>query len=404
MRLLRCVASLIPALGGVQEAIRQACIGLPDLGHSVEVVCLDDPDAPWLRNYPATVHALGPPRASLRGVSLVPYGYSGRFLRWMRANATKYDAVVVEGLWQFVSLGTWLTLRKSTVPYFVFTHNMLDPWFRDRYRLKHLKKWLYWMLLEHRVLRDARAVLYFSEREKVFGRRAFWPYRTKKEASVGLAIGAPPQYSGRQRQLLFERFPQLHNGRLILFMGRLHPVKGCDLLVEAFAKVAHVDPSLHLLFAGPDPIGWRQTLQRRVKELGLEPRVTWAGMLSGEIKWGALRCAEIFVLPAHTEGFPVAVIEAMACGVPVLISDKVGIWREIHETGGALVASDDLEGTTQLLESWLQLTPDERGEMKRRVAEGYANQFAPSVVNKRFISVLRGFGVEGSLASEANNH
>ena len=396
MRLLRCVGSLDPALGGVQEAIRQACLGLPTLGHTIEVVCLDDPAAPWLRSYPARVHALGPPGLSLPGVSLVPYGYSGRFIRWMRANAEKYDAVIIEGLWQFTSLGTWLALRKSTVPYFVCTHHMLDPWFRHEYPLKHLKKWLYWILLEYRVLRDARAVLYFSEVEQALGRKAFWPYQVKKEATAGLAIGAPPEYSDHQRQLLLARFPELENRRLMLFMGRLHPVKGCDLLLAAFARVSHQNPSLHLMFAGPDQIGWQHELQRQAKEMGIESKVTWAGMLSGDIKWGALRCAEVLVLPSHTEGFPVAVIEGMACGVPVLISDKVGIWQEIHKTGGALVARDDLEGITELLESWLHLSPKERENMKRRVAKGYASQFAPSVVNERFISVLRDFEVEES--------
>lgn len=405
MRLLRCVWSLDPALGGVQEAIRQSCLGLPDLGHSVEVACLDEPDAPWLLNYPARVHALGPPGLTLQGASLIPYGYSGRFVRWMRAHAERYDAVIVDGLWQFTSLGTWLALRKSTVPYFVCTHSMLDPWFKRRYPYKHLKKWLYWTLLERRVLRDASAVLYISETEKAFGREIFRSYRVKEEVSAGLAIGEPPEHSGYQRELFLDAFPELRDKRLLLFLGRIHPVKGCDLLVEALAKVSREDPSLHLVLAGPDQVGWRRELQERVAELGLGTRVTWTGMLTGDIKWGALRCAEVFVLPSHTEGYPVAVIESMACGTPVLISDKVGIWREIYEAGGAFVARDDLEGITKLLESWLRLTPEERVDMGRRAAKGYARRFAPSVVNERFVSVLRGLGVEeGSLASEVTGH
>jgi glycosyltransferase involved in cell wall biosynthesis len=363
------------------------------LGHSVEVACLDEPDAPWLLNYPARVHALGPPGLTLRGASLIPYGYSGRFVRWMRANAKNYDAIIVDGLWQFTSLGTWLALHKSAVPYFACTHSMLDPWFKRRYPYKHLKKWLYWTLFERRVLRDARAVLYISETEKAFGRQTFRSYRVKEELSAGLAIGEPPEHSGYQRKLFLDAFPELRDKRLLLFLGRIHPVKGCDLLVEALAKVSREDPSLHLVLAGPDQVGWRRELQERVAELRLGTRVTWTGMLSGDIKWGALRCAEVFVLPSHTEGYPVAVIESMACGTPVLISDKVGIWREIQEAGGAFVAGDDLEGTTKLLESWLGLTPEERVDMGHRAAEGYARRFAPSVVNERFVSVLRGLGV-----------
>ncbi len=396
MRLLRCISSLNPVLGGPQEAVRQVCLGLPKLGHSVEVVCLDEPNAPWLRDYPAKVHALGPTKPTLQAASTEPYGFSIQFVRWMRAHAEKYDAVIVEGVWQFTGLGTWLALRGSATPYFVWTHSMLDPWFKRDHALKHLKKWLYWLLVEYRVLRDARAIIYFGEPERALAQQSFrpWPHRTKV-AFAGLAIHAPslgPRDDGR---IFLEHFPQLRDRRRLLFMGRLHPKKGCDLLIEAFSKVAHVDPSLHLVFAGPDEAGWQQELQQRVMELGLEPRVTWTGMLSGDLKVGALRCAEAFVLPSHTEGFPVAVIEAMACGVPVLTSDKVYIWPEVQKTDGAFIARDDLEGTTELLKKWLRLTPDERERMKRKAAEGYAERFAPSAVLKQFITVLRELGVRG---------
>jgi glycosyltransferase involved in cell wall biosynthesis len=392
MKLLRCIRSLDPALGGVEEAVRQACIGLSELGHSVEVVCLDEPDAPWLRDYPAKVRALGPTRLVLRNASLEPYGFSGRFVRWVRVHAREYDAVIVEGLWQFPGLGAWLALRRSATPYFVVPHSQLDPWFKREYPLKHAKKQLYWLLAQYRILRDARAVLYLSEQERVLARQCFWPYRAK-EAVAGLAVGAPPGNSSHQRQLFLGRFPELQDKRLVLFFGRIHQKKGCDLLVEAFARVSRADPSLHLVFAGPDQVGWRQELQGRVVELGLESRVTWTGMLSGDAKWGALHAAEVFALPSHTEGFPVAVIEAMACGVPVLISDKVNIWQEVQATGAALVAGDDLGGTTELLEKWLQLTPGERESMGHRAQEAFSQQFASSAALERFVSVLRAFGV-----------
>jgi glycosyltransferase involved in cell wall biosynthesis len=270
---------------------------------------------------------------------------------------------------------------------------MLDPWFRRRYPLKHLKKWSYWVLVERRVLRDAAAVVYLSETERAFGRKAFWPYSVRRELCAGLAIGTPPEQPDRQRRSFFERFPELQSRRLVLFMGRLHPVKGCDLLLDAFATVSDQDPQLHLVLAGPDPIGWKQVLQDRARDLGLEGKVTWAGMLTGDLKWGALRCAEVLVLPAHTEGFPVVVVEGMACGVPVLISNKVGIWREVYDTGGALIAEDDLQGTREMLAHYLRLSPNEKENMRRGARDGYLHQFEPSVVNGRFVSLLRDLGI-----------
>jgi glycosyltransferase involved in cell wall biosynthesis len=393
MRILQCYWSLDPALGGISEAVRQACLGLPELGHTAEVVCLDKPDAPWLRHYPAQVYALGPPKLVVRGASLQPYGYSRRFIRWMRANAANYDAIIVEGLWQFTGLGTWLALRRSTTPYFVWIHSMLDPWFNDEYPIKRIKKRVYWLLVEYKVLRDARAVLYYSESERAVARQSFRPYRVKEEAFAGLAISVPSGDTHHQQQLFLSRYPELRNRRLVLFLGRIHPKKGCDLLIEAFARVSHIDPSLHLVLAGPDPVDWRQELQKRVKELGLESKVTWTGMLSGDNKWGALHCAEVFVLPSHTEGFPVAVIEALACSVPVLITDKVHIWPEVKATGGGFIARDDLGGVTELLETWLELTDGQRESMRLKAYEGYNERFARSAVLEKLVYVLRTLGV-----------
>ena len=147
------------------------------------------------------------------------------------------------------------------------------------------------------------------------------------------------------------------------------------------------------MFAGPYE-GWQQKLQNRAAELKLESKVTWTGMLSGAVKWGAFTAAEVFVLPSHTESFGAAVVEAMACGVPVLISDKVKIWPEIQATGAAFVAKDDLSGTTQLLKRWLQLPPVERESMRRRAQEGYDKVFVPRAALERLVSVLRAFGAQ----------
>jgi glycosyltransferase involved in cell wall biosynthesis len=132
-------------------------------------------------------------------------------------------------------------------------------------------------------------------------------------------------------------------------------------------------------------------LQKRVVELGLESRVTFTGTLSGDDKWGALHAAEALVLPSRSDGFPVTVLEAMACGVPVLLSNTVNIWPQVVESEGGFVAASGLEGVTELLERWLYLTPDERETMKYRVQEGYTKQFAASAALERLISALQAF-------------
>ena len=143
-------------------------------------------------------------------------------------------------------------------------------------------------------------------------------------------------------------------------MGRLHPKKGCDLLLEAYAATLANDPAWRLVFAGPDASGWQQTLQSRADALGIADRIVWTGMLRDTLKWSAFAAAEVFVLPSHQENFGIAVAESLACGVPVLISREVNIWREIEAANAGFVAPDTIEGTTSLLTRWQQLPEAER--------------------------------------------
>jgi glycosyltransferase involved in cell wall biosynthesis len=97
--------------------------------------------------------------------------------------------------------------------------------------------------------------------------------------------------------------------------------------------------------------------------------------LSGDLKWGAFHAAEVFVLPSHQENFGIAVAEALACGVPALISNKVNIWREVQDDGAGLVESDDATGTCRLLERWLNLDKPARQAMRQRARTCFETRF-----------------------------
>lgn len=365
MKILHVIPSLDPGDGGPVEAVRQLSMVSCDAGHLSEVACLDPLGAPWLEDLSLKVHTLGP--------GLSGYRYAKGFVTWLRAHASAYDHVVVHGLWQYTGFGTWLALRGTGTPYSVYTHGMLDPWFKRTYPLKHLKKWIYWPWAEYRVLRDAQAVLFTCEEERIQARGSFWLYHCN-EVVVNFGTTTPPGDPRAQKQAFLARFPELRGKRLLLYLGRIHPKKGCDLLIEAFASVTR-DPALHLVMAGPDQVGWQAQLERQTRQLGIEPSITWTGRLSGEVKWGALRAAEAFVLPSHQENFAIAVVEAMACGVPVLISNKVNIWREILADGAGLVADDSLEGTVQLLSQWLTTTQARKHTIQQNTRHSFAKRF-----------------------------
>lgn len=391
LRLLHLITSLNPAGGGPAQGVRNitACYGA--LGAVPTIVSLDAPDAPWLGLGHVRAIGLGPGRGGT-------FSYAPRLLPWLSAHAGEFDAAVVDGLWQYPGVAARRALRAAGVPYFVYPHGMLDPWFRHEYPLKHVKKCLYWWLAQHAVLRDAAAVLFTCEEERRLARESFWPYRVR-EAVVNYGTTLPADVRPEQRDAFLGAFPALRGQRLLLFLGRIHEKKGCDLLIDAFSEVAAREPALHLVMAGPDQTGWQADLQRRAAERGVAGRITWTGMLKGDLKWGALQAAEAFVLPSHQENFGIAVAEALAVGTPVLISDKVNIWREIDADGAGLVAPDTRDGTASLLQRWLDFTPDARQQMAGRARDCFAQRFEMrravenllAVVGEGVVSNQRGF-------------
>jgi glycosyltransferase involved in cell wall biosynthesis len=366
MNILHVISSVNPACGGPIEGVRQLGNALINEGHQVEVVSLDPPDSAFTRQFPLQVYPLGP--------TTLGYGFSPRLIQWLRNNHRRYDAVVVNGIWQYHSYASWRVLRNSGTPYVVFTHGMLDPWFKRRYPLKHVKKWMYWPWAEYRVLRDAQAVLFTCEEERVLARQSFWLYRCNEVVvSYGTARpGGDPQI---EVDRFFERHPELRGKKLALFMGRLHPKKGCDLLIEAFARVLAEHSEWHLVIAGPDQVGWQKKLQQQAQRLRIASRITWAGMIGGALKWGALRAAEVFVLPSHQENFGIVVAEALAAGTPALISNKVNIWREVLADGAGLVADDTLAGACTFFRSYIDLHPEQRLTMHRSARQCFEQRF-----------------------------
>ncbi|MEI6290935.1 MAG: glycosyltransferase [Chloroflexota bacterium] len=368
------------AFGGPVAAITHLTVTLRELGHPCELVTLDSRNAPGVTDFPGVVHALGP--------SWGKYRFNTRLIPWLYKNVDRFDAVIVSGIWQYPSFATWLASRKVSFPYFVFTHGMLDPWFRVAYPLKHIKKWLYWPWADYRALRDASAILFTSAAERQLASQSFWLYKAN-EVVVNYGIGSPPGNPDIQRQLFLDKFPGLREKRLVVFLSRIHPKKGCDLLIDAFAKLSNQDSRLHLVMAGPDPDGWQSKLMQRASQLGLDESITWTGMLDGDLKWGAFHAADVFILSSHAENFGVAVVEALACGLPVLITDKVNIWREIKEDDAGIVEIDTLAGTIRLMQKWMLLSPDERQKMRVNARKCFLNRYEIKKVAENFVDIVR---------------
>jgi glycosyltransferase involved in cell wall biosynthesis len=395
MRILRSTHSVNPAIGGPIESIKQSSAVLAKWGHTVEIVSLDAPRDRWVGECPVKVHALGPGRGS--------YGYASAFTPWVTERRANYDAVIVHGVWQYSSFGVWRALHGTSTPYYVFPHGMLDPWFKRTYPLKHLKKLLYWPWGEYRVLRDAAAVLFTSEAERRLARESFSRYRCREEV-VNYGTAAPSLDLPEARDHFFGLFPHLRGKRILLFLGRLAEKKGCDLLIQAFADVrAAGGGDLHLVLAGPAS---SETYLDHLKQLardalgdnGAETALTFTGMLTGGSKWGAFSAADAFVLPSHQENFGIAVVEAMACGTPVLISNQVNIWREITEDGAGFAEDNTRAGTARMLTRWLSIGEADAKRMRESAKTSFAKRFEIQRATESLLAVMQGTDTIGNAA------
>lgn len=381
MKILHIIPSVDPKGGGPMEGVRQYGTRAEKSGHKIEVLSLDSPASSFLSDYPLKVHAIGP--------SFGSYSYNPNLKNWLRQNAGSYDAIIINGLWMYHGYGAWRALRKMKVPYFVFTHGMLDPWFKKTYPLKHLKKWLYWPWADYRLLRDARKVLFTCEQEKLLARKSFCLYNAN-EAVVNYGAGTPPTESEEELKKQFlDQFPDLSEKRLILFLSRIHEKKGADLLIKAFARVASSYPDLHLVVAGPCEDNLLSKLQRLASSLDISARITWPGMLKGSLKWGAFSASEVFVLVSHQENFGIAVAEALGAGRAVLISNQVNIWREIINDGAGLVCDDTEEGAHTILKEWLDLSQEERELMSAAAKRCFESRFTADAMAKSITSTIQ---------------
>ncbi|MDF7820406.1 glycosyltransferase [Runella sp. MFBS21] len=351
MKVLRVISSINPTSGGPGQGIRNMIPALEQLGIANEVVCLDDTKANFITKSPFTIHALGEANN--------PWSYHPQLLPWLREHLLRFDAVIVHGLWLYHGFAVYKALKvlqkegKQIPKMYVMPHGMLDPWFQraEGRKLKAIRNWVYWKLVEQKVIHAADGILFTCEEELRLAKETFRPYAPRRELNVGYGIQPPPPRSKEMETAFYQQCPQIQYSPYLLFLSRIHVKKGVDLLIKAYLQLKKEGLALpKLVVAGP---GLETTYGKEMVQLAsVDKDIVFPGMLSGDAKWGAFYGCEAFVLPSHQENFGIAVVEALACGKIVLISNQVNIWREIDAGKAGIVEPDTQEGVVNLLKKW----------------------------------------------------
>ncbi|HEX3355538.1 MAG TPA: glycosyltransferase [Tepidisphaeraceae bacterium] len=341
MKILHAISGIDPSAGGTATALLSLAAAQARAGLDVTVVSTyerPEPEAAEsLRAQGVKVAQIGPAKWPLaRHLDIIPK------LRELIVDA---DLVHTHGMWEEIQHQAARLCRELHVPYVMSPHGMLDPWSLSQ---SGWRKRIYLAARMRRNLDGASAIHFTTQTERDLVARLELQAPAIVEAN-GVDIAAfenlPPRGTFRAK------YPALGDRPMVLFLGRLHYKKGFDLLIPAFAKLK--DSNAMLVIAGPDAEGYRNQIQKMIDQHRLGSRVVFTGMLRGSQRIEAFVDADLFVLPSYQENFGIAVVEALASGCPVIISDQVNICREVKAEKVGAVVPLKVEPLTEELNRWL---------------------------------------------------
>jgi len=312
---------------------------------------------------------------------LPKYAYSPALSQWVAGHIKNYDLLHFHGIYLHGLVSTFPKARRLGVPYIIRPMGQLADWSMSQGRLRKLT---YWRLLGRRLLNGASAIHYTAESEREeaeqLGIRA---------PGVVIPLGLeendfnlPPLGAFR------EKHPRIDGRKIVLFMSRLHPVKGLELVIEAVKSLSGDRDDFVLVIAGEGSKTYEEKLRHMVQTLGLPDRVIFVGFVDGEAKRALLRDADIFSLASHHENFGMAIVEAMAAGIPVIVSDQVNIHHEIADAGAGLVIRLDSAG---LVPAMKRLLDDDslRRQMGKRARNLVEERFRWRQIAPRLIALYQ---------------
>jgi glycosyltransferase involved in cell wall biosynthesis len=320
------------------------------------------------------------------------FEYSRPYARWLRRYVGEFDVVHIQLVFSYPCLVAAVACQRCGVPYVICPQGSLDPW---SLRQKPLRKQVLWHLCVKRMLEEAAAIHYATAEER---RRTEHSLGLGRGAVVPLALDEDVIQAAASMREFRDRSPGPGPAPYVLVLCRLHPKKGLELLLDVFLQVTSSAEfrSWRLLVAGDGEPAYVASLRRRVADQHGAERVIFTGWLQDHERAAALREAALFALISHQENFGLAVAEALACGVPVVVSEDVNLAPEIRAAEAGWIVAREQVALTATLRDALRRA-DERA---RRGAAGKAlafSQFSPAVVGPKLVELYESVtGAPGS--------
>ena len=389
LRVLHVITSLSKSQGGPAVALPLLARALAKTGVEVTIVTTDDDG----RGKRLTVPP-GEPVTTEDGVAVLYfpkqtefYRFSWGLTRWLWRHVREFDVVHIHALFTYTSTAAARIARWRGVPYVVRPLGVLNHWGMQN-RRRRLKRWST-RLVELPILRGAARIHYTSRQERQEAVAA--GAGDLPSVIIPLGIDTASYLDLPEPERFYARFPVAAGRRIVLFLSRIDAKKGLDLLLPAFAEVSRKHPASLLVVAGDGDPEYVAELRAEAGHIGLgTDRILWTGFIAGEEKKAALAAATIFVLPSYSENFGIAAAEALAAGVPGILTDQVAIATDAAETEAALVIRCDVHELTAAMD---RLLTDEgtrallRANAMRMAAERFSLAAAGQSLRRLYESV-----------------
>ena len=381
MKVLHSVASMAPRHGGPTVAVLGMVRALRAEGIEARIVSSDDDvgghlDVPlhkWTEYEGVPVFFL--PRLRARQHTLVGFTYTPGFSQWLHGNAAGFDFVHVHTVFSHPANVTMQVCRSAGIPYCVRPLGQLCRWSLQQ------RRWMKRIQLAVATRRNVNGAAFIHCTSRMEAEESAEPGFLSPCRVLPHGLELPPLIENA-RALLRAELGLPHDRLLVVFMSRFHPKKGIELLIDGTAKL---QKPFDLVLAGTGEEVYVRELKQRAKERGIESRVHWLGFIGGAEKWRVLQGADLFVLPSHSENFGIAVLEAVACGLPVVISDQVALQDEVLAMRLGRVIPLEADALAKAMADLLS-SEAERSEISARATKAAAGHFSWPAAARRLIA------------------
>lgn len=356
MRVLHVVPDLKPERGGPSRSVPDLCNALAECGTHVTLFSTCEPGESMTID-PEQV----PYDVVLFSSRVGLVNAASKLSKRIASDSEQFDLVHIHSLWNPVATLAALGARRARLPYIISPRGMLDRVCLNRRR--GLKRF-YAALLERRTVESA-ALLHFLSAAEASSSQVNWLQLPGHFiAPNGININSAEIESGFLRR----RFPDFKGRQLMLFLGRLHPIKGLDLQLQALSRLVKNNPLLLWVLIGPDSGEW-QRLSKDIRTMGLGKHVRWLGAITGHERLLALADADVVVQTSIYECYSVTVSEALAVGAPLVITETVHR-PEVQDIGAGLVVSNNPDELARAVEEILHVP--ERAKLMRAAGRCFA--------------------------------